>query len=503
MITTRGAGVLPVTPKRTTDLKRELFLLTAVGLAEGLDYYTDTDERFVDLIGHLALADDGWLARFIGWLRSRDDLASAAVIAATEMVRVRLGAGLTTSGGNRKVISDALKRADEPGALLDYWFRHYGRTMPKPIKHGLADATQNLYDERALATYDTIAARIRFAGVINFVHPRAITGDQRELFGYAIARRRPNAAIPASLPLLRARELLYSLTPAQRREILGRPHLADRFAEASLTWDLLDGWLLGETDSRAWEAVLPSMGYADRLTRLHELDVCGLSRETVRRLNEELADPARITRERILPLRLYEAGRQTQSRTWASAMDRAMQATLTNVPSLPGQTLILIDRSASMFTQVARGSAVTLADRATVFGTALALRAEEANLVQFGTSHRRVEFTADDPLPAVLQRFWQLGDGNAADAVSARFRGHDRVVIITDEPDGSAWQGPHPAADLPHRTPCYIWNVASTAREFSAGRGGSGWRHVFSGLTDAAFDVIPLIEAAHHDEWPF
>jgi hypothetical protein len=99
----------------------------------------------------------------------------------------------------------------------------------------------------------------------------------------------------------------------------------------------------------------------------------------------------------------------------------------------------------------------------------------------------------------VLQRFWQLGDGNAADAVSARFRGHDRVVIITDEPDGSAWQGPHPAASLPSSTPSYIWNVASTAHESAAGHR----RHVFSGLTDAAFDVIPLIQAAHRHEWPF
>ncbi len=49
-----------------------------------------------------------------------------------------------------------------------------------------------------------------------------------------------------------------------------------------------------------------------------------------------------------------------------------MEAALAQVPALPGRTLILIDRSASMFTQVDRGSAVTVADQATVFGTALA-----------------------------------------------------------------------------------------------------------------------------------
>jgi hypothetical protein len=390
MIATHRSGVLSAAPKRSDDLKKELFQLAVTGLAEGLDYYTDTDERFVDLVGELALTDDGWLVRFIGWSRSRDELASAAVVAATEMVRVRLAAGLTTSGGNRRVISDALTRADEPGALLDYWFRRYGRTMPKPIKHGLADVVENLYDERALAIYDTAAAKIRFANVIDFVHPVPSTADQRELLGHAARRRRSDSAVPASLPLLRARELLYSLTLEQRHEFLDRPDLAGRFAEAGMTSDLLDGWLPGETDPRAWEAVLPSMGYADRLSRLRELDACGLSRETVRRIGEELADPARFAHERILPLRLYEASRRIQSRSWASAMDRAMGSALAGVPSLPGRTLILIDRSVSMFTQVCRGSAVTVADRAAVFGTALALRAEEANLIQFGTSHCRV-----------------------------------------------------------------------------------------------------------------
>jgi hypothetical protein len=488
--------------RRTDGLKTELILLTAAGLPERLDGETE----FAGLVGRLALADDGWLTRFIAWLRNRGEPGPAAVVAAAEMVRVRLAAGLVTSGGNRKMISGAFRRADEPGALLEYWFRHHGRTMPKPIKHGVADAVQNLYDEPALSAYDTVAAGIRFGDVIDFVHPRPATAHQRELFDHARTRRRPYAEVPASLPLLRAQALLYSLAPEQRRELLAAPDLAGRFAGAGMTADLLGPWLLGEADRRAWEAVLPSMGYADRLDRLHELDACGLSREAVRRLGAELADPARIKRERIRPLRLYDAARQTPSRVWATVraltapLEQAMEASLANVPSLPGRTLIVIDRSVSMFTQVARGSAVTVADRAAVFGTALALRAEEANLVQFGTSHREVEFAAGEPLATVLPRFWQLGDGNAADAVAAHFRGHDRVVIITDEPDGSAWQGPRPAAVLPARTPSYLWNVAGTA-----GRPGhaDGRRYVLSGLTDAAFDLIPLIETVHRGLRPF
>lgn len=93
-------------------------------------------------------------------------------------------------------------------------------------------------------------------------------------------------------------------------------------------------------------------------------------------------------------------------------------------------------------------------------------------------------------------------------STSAAARDHpppprDRVVIIIDEPDGSAWQRAHPAAHLPHQTPSSIWNVASAVRESSAEHSDGTRRYVFSGLADATFDVIPLIEAAHHNAWPF
>src|SRR5258708_12430625 len=141
---TSRVGVPAVLSGTTADLERELFHIAVRGLAEGTGFYQDTDERFIALVAHLALADDGWLVRFIGWLRSYDELASAAVVAATEMARTRLAAGLATSGGNRNVISSVLLRADEPGELLGYWFRRYGRSVPPPIRNGLA-AARNLY----------------------------------------------------------------------------------------------------------------------------------------------------------------------------------------------------------------------------------------------------------------------------------------------------------------------------------------------------------------------
>jgi hypothetical protein len=477
---------------------RELFLLAVTALAEGTDQYRETDERFLELVRVLALADDGWLAGFLSWLRRFDELGSAAVVGSAEMVKTRLAHGLITSGGNRKVIDSALARADEPGLMLAYWFRRYGGTVPKPIRHGLADAVTRLYDEAALAEYDRPGADVRFADVINRVHPKAGSQGQRELFQYALARRGNAAPIPAGMTLVRARAALYELSIQQRLALLDSPAVTGLFEAAGMTAALLPGWLSGHApNARAWRALLPRMSYRDRLARLRELDAAGLSGQEV------LADPARIAAERIGPLTVHAARREASATGWDAPLEAAADTALTLVPVLPGRTLILVDRSASMFTQIARGSAATVADQAAVFGAGLALRSAGATLVQFGTGHRVLPFTPGQGLTELLGRFGEMGDGNAAAAVRACFDRHDRIVIVTDEPHGSAWQGEHPAAAAPADVPVYIWNVAGMPQPAEPGRAAPQHRHVFVGLSDAAFDVIPLIEAGRRGSWPF
>jgi len=397
------------------------------------------------------------------------------------------------------VIDSALARADEPGLMVAYWFRRYGKAVPKPVRHGLAGAATRLYDEAGLAEYDQSSADARFADVISLAHPKAGSREQQELFAYALARRSSPAQIPAWMTRVRARATLYELSIAQRRALLDSPaHATELFGAGRMTAALLPGWLSGQAPgTSAWTALLPHMSYRDRLAHLRDLDAAGLSEQA------PLADPARITAERIGPLAVHAARREVTGPGWDRPLEAAADAALARVPVLAGRTLILIDRSASMFTQSARGSAVTVADQAAVFGACLALRSPGATLVQFGTDHRLVPFSSSQSLTEVLGRFGEMGDGNAAAAVRACFNRHDRIVIVTDEPNGSAWQGEHPAAAAPAGVPAYIWNVASTPQRAAPRPAGIQGRHVFASLTDAAFDVIPLIEAARPGSWPF
>ena len=60
-------------------------------------------------------------------------------------------------------------------------------------------------------------------------------------------------------------------------------------------------------------------------------------------------------------------------------------------------------------------------------------------------------------------------------------------------------KSPKSKKTLPANTPLYTWNLAGYKMGHAAS--GSGHRHVFGGLTDQAFRMIPLLEAGRNQDW--
>lgn len=514
--TVRATGVSPIRAEKTAsgrtyegapgyrrDARGELFLLAVSNMVNESAFYETAagrDDRFTALIRQLAVTDADWLARLIGWLRDGANMRSASLVAAVEMVRARLEAG--AHGGNRQVISSVLRRADEPGELLAYWISRYGRAIPQPVKRGVSDAVARLYTERSLAKYDTESHGFRFADVLELAHPAPAAPWQGDLFRHAIDRRHGRGEeIPGTLAMVAARRDLLALPVDERRAALVGPGGREMLANAGMTWESVAGWLQGPLDAAAWEAVIPSMGYMALLRNLRNFDDAGVSNQVAERVAARLADPERVAASRQLPMRFLSAYRAISRLRWAPALEDALGLSLANVPSLPGRTLILIDRSGSMFWSPSRLSKLTQADVAAMFGSALAVRAERADLVQFGSSSQAVNFRRNESVLRVLERFDNLGGTQTAAAVRRHYGGHDRVLIVTDEQAWAGYHGQGPTAVIPASVPVYTWNLAGYRH--GHGPSGSGNRHTFGGLTDAAFTMIGLIEAGQAADWPF
>ncbi|WP_042409372.1 TROVE domain-containing protein [Streptacidiphilus carbonis] len=504
------------------DARSELFLLAVANFVGQDTFYEnggDRDDRYTQLVRKLAVEDPEWTAGLLKWLRADGNMRTASLVGAAEFTRARLDAALP--GVSRQVVESVLQRPDEPGELLAYWTGRYGRSLPKPVKRGVSDAVQRLYDSRALLKYDTASKGYRFGDVLELVHaaPHPDKPWQGDLFKHAIDRRHGrDTEIPARLGPVRAHALLNGIPVQERRAAMlgqGTPQQNGLFRTAHLTWEGLAGWLQGPMDAQAWEAVIPSMGYMSLVRNLRNFDQAGVSDAVAEQVAAKLADPAEVARSRQLPMRFYSAFNAAPSLRWGWALEKALTACLANIPVLPGRTLVLVDTSSSMQAGFSKDGTLMRWDAAALFGIALGQRCRTADVVSFssaryyrkdkpGAKVKAFPLAAGESLLSGVKRWkdggWFLGGGtDTAAALRATFKGHDRVVVVTDEQAGA--DPVEVTRSIPEAVPMYTWNLAG----YAAGHAPSGGRnrHAFGGLTDAAFRMVPLLEAGARAAWPW
>jgi hypothetical protein len=470
-------------------MKNDLFLLTVRTLET--DTSAELDDRFAPLVHQVAVADPRWMAAFVTWLRAEPGLRTAALAGALEAARAMLAAGLP---GSRRLVESVLLRADDPGDALSFWVGRHGRAIPKPVKRGVADAVARLYTEAAMLRYDTATKGFRFADVIDLVHPAPAARWQGDLFKVALERRHRRDDLSfASLPMVSANALLRAAAcdPA----VLLDPA---RLAAAGMTWQGVLSLAGSNVDKRLlWRAVVPMMGYLALLANLRRFDEAEIHDDVAATVSARLGDPARVARSRQLPLRFVSAHEQAPSLRWGPALERALQASLANLPRFSGRTLVLVDTSASMTRPVDR-SLLTPAKTAAVFSVALAA-GTGAELYGFADRHFRHEVARGGSILKEANRFLartgEAGQVTAvAEALRGTYSGHDRVIVVSDAriADFSL---------VPHEVAVFAINLGPSGPQRVVQHAPN--RYEFGALSDATFRLIPLLEAARDSLWPW
>lgn len=511
-----GAGFVEAeaTPSLTTheggagfkrDAKSELFLLAAGSFFGENAFYEGKDERakrFIELSRKVAVSDTDWFVRFVAWLRGEGNIRTGALVAAVEGADALKAAGIP---GGRALVASALKRADEPAEALAYWISEHGRKIPQPVKRGIADAVVATFNQYSLAKYDSPKRGFRAGDVIELVHPSPKGGAQSALFKYALDRRRDaKVEVPSELETLVKRNTFLAQDGKTIRGLVDSGEAVEAIKSAGLTWEVLSGILPGGMDSKAWEAVIPAMGYMALLRNLRNFLQAGVSAKTLNGVLATLSDPEEVAKSKQLPMRFLSAYYANKDNLKVSAaLEEALNHSLKNVPELDGNTLILVDRSGSMFYSHSAKSDLNFADTAALFGAALAVRAEKATLVEFGTGSAKVGFNKTSSVLPLVKKFNSLGGTNTPSAISSHLTSeHTRVIVLTDEQySGYGYYGrATPSGVVPANVPMYTWNLNG----YEAGQTGDEKnRYTFGGLSDASFRQIDLIERGNTGNWPF
>lgn len=549
------------------DIKSELFIRATSSFAGQKSFYESADKRdmrLVELTEKLAVTPQGygWLCGFLPWLRGEGNMRTAPLLIAAEAVRARLDRnlpspvpvqkpGVTRTGStpvsepavnncmtHRQLLDAVLQRPDEPGELLAYWLAVHGRKVPQPVKRAIADAATRMYTERSLLKYDTASHGVRFGDVLELTHakPRrphvlslregenleeALDRDssyaawQSALFKYAIDRRHGHdTEIPSELAtLLINRGIRRKVAEGDTSWLLD----SDKLRHGGMTWeDALS--LAGNTvpKDKLWEAMIPSMGYMALIRNLRNFDEAGISNKMARTVCDRIDDLEEVSKSRQLPFRFLSAYLNAPSFRWAQALEEAITHSLYNVPELAGRTLILIDTSGSMQRPVSANSKVDAVTAAALFGLALKLKnPKSADVYGWADGQFSVSPDRGMPLLKLAQEFGKMvgsvGHGTRmADAVRNTFKGHDRVIILSDMqafPSPSRWGGMTAgmsgvSESAPSNVPMYCWNIIGYT-DSAAPSGGKTNRYDLAGLTDSSFRMMKQLEDAERSTWPW
>lgn len=538
-----------------SEAKGELFKLAVSFMGGDANFY-ETDKlrhtRLIALINQDEVINDLlWLHDFVGWLRHGAGMRTVSMVVAIEAVRGRLSRGLSGSVETAQnvevthadLIDEAMARADEPAEFLAYFTSQYGQVkwdgskLPMAIKKGIAKAAVRLWNEYSVLKYKgTSTKHVTMKDVLRLTHPKAKAPWQVELHEYI-----KNGTVGEHLPMIRTRQQLTEFPTVARKSLIANSptELVELFKAAGFTWENVSEWSPEGMTGRVWDLIIPNMGIFALLRNLRNFDQKGISRESRGIIYEKLEDADTIRKSGIFPYQIYSAYKAVESVHWARSLEAAMEISVSNIPDLPGKTLILVDMSGSMFTsKMSDKSDRRYYEVAALFGAAWKIRlGDSADLYQFGsrfhslgsyrtTQHselygkvvkfgengltwrgttKKIDIGRGASVLRTTEQFHDMGGTELHAAIRETWNdSYDRVIILTDEQafGGGLFGNRLDYDDLPiTRGNVYIWNLGGYAAGIA--EVGKYKRHSFAGLSDQAFKMVPILDSGRSVGWPW
>lgn len=466
------------------DAKTELFSLVVSRFAMENSFYEKKDDNRLQRITRtVAIDDPDWLLQLIKWTRNTANMRTASYIMAVEACNMR-------AKNARQMVNVACQRDDEPAEALSYYLSTYGRKIPGVLKRGLADTITRLYSEYTVLKYDSSSHNLRPADVIDLVHPNPANAEQSSLFKYMLDIRH-NRVGPRGLELL---PLLYNFEIWKKDPQL---HLMPK----GVTWEILSSFT--KMDAKAWVTIIPRMGYMALLRNLRNFDEAGIPSLAEDYVIDFLSNPEKVAKSKQLPFRFYSAYKNVQSLTYGRALEKALQESTNNVPTLKGKTLIMIDASGSMGNQMSGKSTMSRGEAAAVFGACVAVKNPGSFICAYDYARNAVGVQIGPSALRLIETIKSINLGGGTETWPStklawdKAGPFDRVMVFTDMQD-------HPSSVhtdfIPKNVPIYVWDIAGYA--VSNIQTGSG-RYLLSGMNDSMFKLVEMLENYKPGVWPW
>jgi hypothetical protein len=436
-------------------------------LAGGEAYIQSPKMELVSLLLTSFVADkhyesaDSQLKRLASLVASSTDkkfVAKAAIYARNEFgmrsITHALAGELTKQVKGEEWVKNAVdkivRRADDMTEILAY----VGNPVPNSLKKGLSLAVHK-FDRYQLAKYRGEGKSVKMVDLFNIVHPIPRSEEEVKLFADLMAGNLKSSTTESKMT-----EVGKKATTQEEKEIL---------------------------KANVWEEQLNSgkMPYFNLLRNLRNIEE--QAPDMVDKACELLVDKKAILNSLVLPFRYLTAIQEVSDRRVISALNKAMDISLANVPIFDGKTLVVLDTSGSM-----SGRPIQIG---ALFAAAL-YKSNNADFMTFDYTARYITPNPDDTLTSIAGAIRTPGGSTDFTAPFIKAdKKYDRIIILSDM---QGWVGYHsPVADFNN----YKKKFEASPHVYSFDLNGYGTMqfpenqvYCIAGFSEKIFDVMKLLE---------
>lgn len=450
----------------TVDPRYEFASIALTSFA-GNQYYRKADETVDRLKILLGQIDPLFAAKVAIYARREAGMRSITHVIAGELA----GEKSRGQAWARPFFRRIVRRPDDMLEIIAYITSTKGRRpLPNAVRWGFRSALEAL-DAYEIAKYQSNGKAVSMLDLVNMLHPKPNQGGNAE-----------------ALKALVAGTLKQTDTWEARMSEIGQDIESDKDQARKEAW--------GDMLRKAKANEEGGIGYFALLRNLR--NIINQAPESVPLACELLADTDRARTSLVMPFRAATAYREIvqvaggQRQAVLTALSRAVDALLANVPRFQGRTLIAVDCSGSMRDQ----NDGRPAKIASVFGAVL-YKANDADLCLFGRD--AVWHSPDKATPTMaLAEFIASYDGGGTD-FKPIFQNaqtlYERIVILSDMQGWVAVDAPVAAFEE------YCQSVHGRPKIYSFDLAGLGTLQfpqpeVFclAGFSDKALDIMALLE---------
>ena len=424
-------------------------------------FYGDNSAEMADTIRKVIATDPEFVSKLAVFARREFNMRSVAHVLTAYLAHEVAGKPFV-----KKTIKGICLRGDDATELMAFYLHTFGRPIPNSIRKGINDVFTT-FDEYTLAKYKGEGKDVKMRDLLCLCHPAPVSDAQSEMW----------------------------------------KRLLENKLATPVTWETQLS--ANGNNKQTWEKLIDSgkVGYMALLRNLR--NIVNANPSNIEKVWQTIENPDAVRRSKQLPFRFLSAYksldgmRRVGSRAF-DALENAVDASIGNIPHIPGTTVIAVDVSGSMGANISAKSDIRCVEIGMMLGLFANRICENSLFYTFDTRIKKYSYSRRAGiLDTCLHDAAHGGGTDMGLPFEAMVKDHvdaDRVIIISDNEcnSGICWFRNKPVQGLADEyrraSGKNIWVHAIDLQGYGTQQFAGAKTNLIAGWSEKVFNFILLAE---------